>query len=86
MSYHFDDEPRVAPRWHGWIWCTRRQRWSHVCEGDTLSECSRRLSAAVDARRTKDRYAVMTTAGMPTFRPGRTHQTAQDERSEAQSS
>lgn len=57
--------------WHGWIWDTRRQRWQQVCEAEALGECSRKLSAIVDARRTKDRYAVLTGGGMPTFRPGR---------------
>jgi hypothetical protein len=40
-----------------------------VCEGDSLSECSRKLGAIVDARGTKDKYATMTGGAMPTFRP-----------------
>lgn len=73
MSYVADNEPRDARRWHGWIWDTRRSRWDHVCTGESLPECSRKLSSIVDARRTKDCYTCLTSGACPTFRPGQTH-------------
>jgi hypothetical protein len=55
--------------WVGWVFDTRRSRWERACEGDTLAECSRKLSAVVDARGTRDKFATMTGGGMPSFRP-----------------
>jgi hypothetical protein len=55
--------------WVGWVFDTRRSRWDRVCEGDSLSECSRKLGAVVDARGTKDKYSTVTGGAMPPFRP-----------------
>jgi len=55
--------------WHGWLWCTRWQRWNRVCSAEGLGQCSRDLGAIVKLRGTKDRYATMTTGAEPTFRP-----------------
>jgi hypothetical protein len=55
--------------WIGWLYCLRRQRWERVTQGESLSECSRKLGVIVDARGTKDKFSVMTGGAMPTFRP-----------------
>jgi hypothetical protein len=55
--------------WHGWIWCSRRQRWERVCEVESLSACSHRLGEIARLRGVKDVYCTMTGGAMPTFGP-----------------
>jgi hypothetical protein len=55
--------------WYGWIFDTRRQIWTRVCQAEDLAACSRRLEEIAREHRVKDRYAVMTGGSEPPFRP-----------------
>ncbi len=55
--------------WHGWLWIASAQRWRKVCQGDSLSQCSRRLSREGDRWGVPDRWQVMTGGAAPTFTP-----------------
>ena len=51
--------------WFGFIWCTRRQRWEKVCQGDGLGACARKLGEIARVRGVKDRHTAMTTGAVP---------------------
>jgi hypothetical protein len=57
----------MTQRWSGWCW--RHGRWERVCTGQSLEECSRRLSAEADRLRVPDRHCVLTSGQMPNFIP-----------------
>ena len=54
--------------WYGWGWI--HNEWIRLTgPHDSIHECSRRLSAAGDARGIPDRLMAITTGSAPTWRP-----------------
>jgi len=53
--------------WFGWLWID--EQWHRVCRGSTLASCSATLGVEARRRGIKDKYAVMTQGGAPTFIP-----------------
>ncbi len=53
--------------WVGWVWI--KASWKRVAEGQSLAECSRRLSTAAGKLRLPDSRCTMTGGGAPSFTP-----------------
>jgi hypothetical protein len=59
----------VSGAWSGWIWVATAKRWRKVCEGESLSQCHRRLTREMRRWGVLDKHCAMTTGGVPTFTP-----------------
>jgi hypothetical protein len=55
--------------WTSWCWDKLRRRWSRVCSGDGLAECSAQLAAIAKRRRLPPSYSVSTRGTMPSAAP-----------------
>lgn len=57
-----------SPSWFGWLWTG--DTWERVCSGDSIAECSRRLSEQAHRRGIRtDKYSCMTGGGCPAIIP-----------------
>lgn len=62
-------ETTVSSAWHGWLFLVDAQRWCHVCVGDSLSQCHRRMIREAKRWGVLDKHCWMTGGASPTFTP-----------------
>jgi hypothetical protein len=55
--------------WYGWLWIASAQRWRKACEGESLSQCHRRLTREAKRWGVPDRLCCMTVGAPPSYTP-----------------